>query len=805
MNWKDLFEKHRRSLILALGIGLPTALTSPLWVVMLLQLAPGPRNNKGTVSKVTVAKKSTGSLTLPSSTTDQANLDALWERIRHMESTTHEIQASTGKAELQARETGKQADEVLATIEDARGGFQFNEPKHIDTEHLLAHIDDARNQVTQGRERAMAAQSAASDAQQRIQASLTAVHKGRDLLRASGGSPLPSRNLMDIQTALHQGDAYADLARKGLASANHWNFESKYELQRATASVDLASAEVAQMTTGGLLPYERTGLALTSLPPSPKLTTSIERYPNLEAPDSIVAGIELVVQVSLTKDRRSEATRTEDGGIPEAVVIEVDPAEAEVRIEVVLWAEDFDFRPVGSSNSQTITIQRDKNSTIALFHLIAKAISGPSKSSSISATFYRGNAFLARIRRPIQILASNTDRGDSPKLAASVVPAPPRQPLDLNPRHPSLTIEENPDGSDLRLRLSPQDEQQLDVIFPNFRPPDRLGEQQAPDWIKDGYSNLSQAGRGLYAEGADPRTNAAKAQNAANAFGDKLWDKVPAQFKEVYWDLKKRTPNARLYIQIVSGTGMFPWELMRPTLRGSDERETFLALTADIARWVPATSQHPRPPQEISLQTLTVIAPQYDSDHALPAATAEVLALSQVPGYASVQGSYLEVTKLATDLPAGVVHFAGHGASKVQNGVPHFLILLSDKSMDPDEWQSLHTKASVNSPLIFFNACDVGAIDQFMNEIDGWAPILLATGAAGYIGALWPISDRVASVFAIEFYKGLEAQLRTGEANVAEILTNTRKSVFDSTGDPTALAYILYADPQTLLISTFRQ
>ncbi|HYX70755.1 MAG TPA: CHAT domain-containing protein, partial [Terriglobales bacterium] len=73
----------------------------------------------------------------------------------------------------------------------------------------------------------------------------------------------------------------------------------------------------------------------------------------------------------------------------------------------------------------------------------------------------------------------------------------------------------------------------------------------------------------------------------------------------------------------------------------------------------------------------------------------------------------------------------------------------------------------------------------------------LRIGASGYIGALWPVNDRVAALFAARFYQGMESELAAtgGRARVSEVLTRTRRDVFRETGDPTALAYVFYGDP----------
>jgi CHAT domain-containing protein len=71
---------------------------------------------------------------------------------------------------------------------------------------------------------------------------------------------------------------------------------------------------------------------------------------------------------------------------------------------------------------------------------------------------------------------------------------------------------------------------------------------------------------------------------------------------------------------------------------------------------------------------------------------------------------------------------------------------------------------------------------------------VLGKGASGYIGALFPVDDQVAAKFSIRFYQLLQQQMQTGPADVSVILERTRREIYQSTNNPTALAYVLYGD-----------
>ena len=169
----------------------------------------------------------------------------------------------------------------------------------------------------------------------------------------------------------------------------------------------------------------------------------------------------------------------------------------------------------------------------------------------------------------------------------------------------------------------------------------------------------------------------------------------------------------------------------------------------------------------------------------------EAAALHTAEGFEEVRGNYADFRALAANLPDGVVHFAGHGQVKQADGGAQFAILLEDGEVVPETWKEL-SSASTTHPFYFFNACEVGQAQQAVSALDGWGPALLESGASGYMGALWPVSDKAAGTFAGNFYKWMAAN---PGMPVAEVVRATRQQTFEQTHDVTSLAYVLYADP----------
>jgi CHAT domain-containing protein len=120
--------------------------------------------------------------------------------------------------------------------------------------------------------------------------------------------------------------------------------------------------------------------------------------------------------------------------------------------------------------------------------------------------------------------------------------------------------------------------------------------------------------------------------------------------------------------------------------------------------------------------------------------------------------------------------------------------LLEDGELDTTTWRGMAEAASSNHTFFFFNACDVGQAKHSGNFIDGWAPAVLGAGASGYIGALFPVNDQIAAKFSVLFYELLQRQMQVGPADVSATLERARREIYQSTGNPTALAYVLYGD-----------
>ena len=127
-------------------------------------------------------------------------------------------------------------------------------------------------------------------------------------------------------------------------------------------------------------------------------------------------------------------------------------------------------------------------------------------------------------------------------------------------------------------------------------------------------------------------------------------------------------------------------------------------------------------------------------------------------------------------------------------GRPVFAIRLADQVLDPNTWRALtFAPHDRGNPFYFFNACDTGRAASLGGFVQGWGPAVLASGASGFIGGMWPLTDHTAAAFSTEFYGGVSGRLAEGPVYLAEVLQGVRKRFYE-TGDPTYLAYTFYGN-----------
>ena len=571
-------------------------------------------------------------------------------------------------------------------------------------------------------------------------------------------------------------------------------------------------------------------------------TEYVERYPTIEAQDQVNVDQDFNVLVSLAENLTTpdvyitqvgpDAQKAAEGTL--GVKLPTTPEQTYWNIDVLLSAPSF---LLGGSDSQTIRLPRyGGDSTPARFKLKAKSIAAEREEKTLYATFWHKGAYLAKVAKTIIVFdlarpnTPATEAGEAAIGAAFGSSArevrqrlsPPAQSslqntvADVGKSPMSFWGQlEPPDLTVWLMRLPDSDDQQLMMLSsPHLQPSTHVihGPERAQleQWLQSYYGRFATASRGAQRDGIQPQAPS-KEQNIAmlQGFGRELYRRfAPDPFKQAFWSLQDQLGTDFRSIQIFTDDPLLPWELLVPSLPGAGDdslsradKYGFLGMDYRLARWHLSQSQSllQRPPPSIALDTLVVIAPDY-LEQPLPHVGDEVRLLRQFSRFQSLPGQFGPIDRFfrTQSLPSGVIHFAGHGIVQTnESGLSEYSIQLEDAELDLMSWRGMVSNQSGGHPLFFFNACDLGQAAHVLNFVDGWAPAVLEAGAGGYIGGLWPLSDKGASEFAQEFYDLIKTD-RDATVTIADLLRQTRTHFFES-GDPTYLAYVYYGDPNFTL------
>lgn len=555
-------------------------------------------------------------------------------------------------------------------------------------------------------------------------------------------------------------------------------------------------------------------------PVEPAVTEDVTRHPFLDAPATATPGIELVVTVGLTEEMMVDgvavkpgtgSTVTAEGALAMRLA---EPENGESwAIDADLIAPGFDAIE-GSPLTQRFTLYRDGDSDFLRFRIMARDTANVLQ-RKLMVRFYQSGAFLGSASRTIAIVPAQAPPVEAAPAASSamVVEAAPQAMAPTASRvsvglASNITIAEPARVPDLDMTVhfeNPADPRRADVYIHSPRLDGPVHSRfDLPDdmdgWLRSNYLQMVQFGERLRgadaltadATDASPEALRRRVISFAEGFGSELYQRyAPDAFKDVY-----RTLNAdggTLSIQITSNSPLIPWELMRP--ESADADGGFLGFTHRVARWAPreTAAQLDRPGDAVQFDGVAMVAPHYSGAANLPFQQAEMDALQKIRGFASEPGDYLSFEKLLKERPRQFIHFSGHGqVSDDAAGEPVFSILLEDEAVDPTTWRRISMSDSrERRPFYFFNACDTGGARVSAGFVRGWGATVLASGASGFIGGMWPLVDRSAAEFAADFYGLLDARIESEPVYVADLLRDVRRK-FLETGDPTFLAYTYY-------------
>jgi CHAT domain-containing protein len=94
---------------------------------------------------------------------------------------------------------------------------------------------------------------------------------------------------------------------------------------------------------------------------------------------------------------------------------------------------------------------------------------------------------------------------------------------------------------------------------------------------------------------------------------------------------------------------------------------------------------------------------------------------------------------------------------------------------------------------IFYNSCPTGRIGFSLTRLGSWGAEFVQSDCGGFVGTLWPVTDRAALVFAQAFYGRMCQGMPIGQAMMAA----TQQVREHYPNHPTWLAYSCLAHPMT--------
>jgi hypothetical protein len=271
-------------------------------------------------------------------------------------------------------------------------------------------------------------------------------------------------------------------------------------------------------------------------------------------------------------------------------------------------------------------------------------------------------------------------------------------------------------------------------------------------------------------------------------------------------------------VLILSQDPYVPWELavLDPALPGwPADASPFLGSQAVVGRWVLTPSPPPAidPPLRLVVHDEAVVSGVYDGVpgwQKLESAELEAANLRRRwPGAHPVEARLPEVLRCLKGSPgADIIHFALHGEFSTETA-RQGLVLIGTVKGHPDQRQAVflkpfHVSAGrlERAPLVFLNACQVGASRLVLGNYSGMAGAFVGAGASAVVAPLWSVDDQAASDFALAFY----TRVLDGGESPAEVLRSLRAQVTESTvvdnepGSPgTHLAYQLFGHPNLRL------
>jgi hypothetical protein len=537
--------------------------------------------------------------------------------------------------------------------------------------------------------------------------------------------------------------------------------------------------------------------------PAPTVVTA---YPDLLAPQAVVAGVAFDLEVGLA----AVPVAGVSGG---ALQLPAAPDQRAFDVEVRVTADGFDA-PDGWTARFTTPV-RDVTRGRTTIALVARAPDAPVGVGSLLVHFVVDGVLRGAAARAVVVLrdaAVPVPDVDPRGLARTDVPptpafraAPGGGDADDATRADIEIVIAKPDRDPTSGRFSVLLRTPHPVPVPDALPDVNLGKDPQT-FAKVVIDEMLRHDRTPFADLALRGIGKTVAQKLSREF----WDAFGAVARHVR-DALGRVPT----VLLLASENLVPWELAALPEPLDPALPPYLGAQTNLGRWIYDAGAVPLPPATtIAVRRMAALAGHYAAESGLrplPHAVEEARELSK--RYGAIM-QYASGEKLSALLDAALedallerggaelVHFAGHGEVDpktpgvggllLETGVPVHPLLFADTAL-----------GARHRPFLFLNACTVGSGGELLGDAGGFPGQCLGGGFRGMVAPLWAVRDTTAREVALAFYDAALGDDTRPPRPVGEVMREIRAryaaSVQAQAPVPTYLAYVLYGHPALML------
>jgi hypothetical protein len=298
----------------------------------------------------------------------------------------------------------------------------------------------------------------------------------------------------------------------------------------------------------------------------------------------------------------------------------------------------------------------------------------------------------------------------------------------------------------------------------------------------------------------DPDLSESRRLKQLQNTGSLLFDQFfPEDMRAYLWANRDRVADLIVY----TDEPCVPWELfhLKPP-RGKRGVEPRFLAQGGLVRWQLGSF----PPQRIRVRSgkVRTICPEYaDPMFKNDVGLLEAAYLHDRFGARPVTATPDGVERVLRGGSFDLLHFSGHGAADAAD-IADAKVLLKGRRRGQEVLQEFLTSTDVSQnvawagtgkpgPLVVLNACQTGRGGELFTTVGGFAKAFLDAGASAFVSCLWSVHEEPARVFVETLYDELLRGTPMSRATAAA------RTAAREAGDPTWLAYVVYARPDAVL------